>query len=83
MQKPDLYGVFEIEEFQLNGKERVHYKDSVRWEHIKILSTRGLTIKNLNGKRLFFRHNIDTLNSEIELISYRDSTKKRLLTYEL
>ena len=80
--KPKLYGYFEVEKFQKNGKELTHYKDSVRWKNFRITSPRGLSIRKLNGRGMYFRHNIDTINSQIELIKYRDSTKRYMLNYK-
>lgn len=79
--KPLLYGLFEMDNFQKNGEELIHFKDTIRWENMQIYNTRWLSVKKLN-ETLYFKHDIDTIKRKITLIKFSDSTKTYLVDYK-
>ncbi|WP_336070136.1 hypothetical protein [Mesoflavibacter sp. CH_XMU1404-2] len=80
-EKPELYGLFEMENFNKNGEELIHFKDTVRWENIQISNPQWLSIKKLN-ETLYFKHNIDTIERKITLTKFSDSTKSYIVNYK-
>ncbi len=80
--KPKIHGTFMVEEFKRNGKELVHFKDSIRWKYIDLSSANYLYIKKMNDEDMFFKHDIDTLKSQIRLTSFKDSTKIYSINYK-
>ncbi|WP_452222076.1 hypothetical protein [Lacinutrix salivirga] len=79
--KPLLYGLFEMDNFQKNGEELIHFKDTVRWENMQIYNTRWLSVKKLN-ETLYFKHDIDTIERKITLTKFSDSTKSYIVDYK-
>lgn len=80
-EKPELYGLFEMENFKKNGEELIHFKDTVRWKNIQISNPKWLSIKKLN-ETLYFKHDIDTIERKITLTKFSDSTKSYIVNYK-
>ena len=81
--KPDLYGLYEVTRFTMNNdtiKATKGHGD--RWEYIQIEREGILQIKKMNKKGLYYKPEYDTINKNIKLYAYRDSTKVFNMNYK-
>ncbi|WP_166962280.1 hypothetical protein [Yeosuana marina] len=80
--KPDLYGLYDIEKFKINGEERPPLlTDSLRWRYIISEFEGRVSIYSMDKKRQFYRSKVDTINNQITLSRYNDTISKYVFNY--
>ncbi len=81
--KPALYGLYEVATFTLNNDTIPAIKNHTeRWEYIQIEREGLLQIKKMDKSGVYYKPKYDSINKNIDLYAYRDSTKISKMTYK-
>jgi hypothetical protein len=81
--KPQIYGLFEVTHFEINGDTLTpNINDSKRWRYILMEREGSATVYKMDNSRLFFQTTVDTLKQELEFTDYNDSTDYFTLKYK-
>ena len=81
--KHKLYGLYEVEHFEKNGDTLApNITDKNRWRYLLFDRPGATWIYNMDNSRKYFKTEVDSVNQEVRLIDYRDSTKTYQLRYK-
>lgn len=81
-EKPPLYGLFEIENFSLNGEVRPPLlTDSLRWRYLVSEYPGRMAVYDMQKKATWLKSKVDTLERKIILSSYKDTNTIYTLNY--
>ncbi len=73
--KPDLYGLYEVQEYQRNSIVIPPLlTDSLRLRYIAIDRSTFATFLDMQKKRSYYRMDSDSISGQLSLVNYRDST---------
>lgn len=68
--KPPLYGIYDVETYQLNGKEKLPITtDNERWKQLIIENTEFVRVKLINDSNVFYNLHLDSKAKEIKMLS--------------
>ncbi|MFP4847174.1 hypothetical protein [Winogradskyella sp. PE311] len=79
--KPDLYGVYEVTNFVINGDTITSYKDQRLWKNIVVQREGSLQIKKFNNSKAYFGITQDSLNNKLTMSSWSNDNNNFELNY--
>lgn len=80
--KPDLYGVYEITDFVVNGDTITNYKNEKLWKSIVVQREGSMQIREFSNRKEYFGIEKDSLEDKLKITSWSDSTKSYYLNYK-
>ena len=80
--KPDLYGVYEVTNFVMNGDTITNYKNEKLWKSIVVQREGSMQIRKFSNRKEYFGIEKDSLEDKLKLTSWSDDTKSYYLNYK-
>jgi len=71
--KPDLYGVYEVNNLVINNDTITNYKSDRLWKHIVFESEGRVTVYKRNASRSFYSVEVDTTNQKVKFYASRNN----------
>ncbi|AXT19187.1 hypothetical protein D7030_13810 [Flavobacteriaceae bacterium AU392] len=69
--KPELYGVYEVTNYVINGDTIVDYKDNRLWKNIVFERVGSVQINKMNKQRSFYRTEMDSTTQKVKFFASR------------
>lgn len=81
--KPDMYGLYQVEHFVLNGDTLPSLtSDTIRWQHLVIQWEGRTHIQMMNDKFSHYSLEKDSSEQKLTIFSRRDTVNKNYFTYD-
>lgn len=80
--KPELYGVYEITDFVINGDTITNYKNEKLWKSIVVQREGSMQIREFSNRKQYFGIEKDSLEDKLKLTSWSDDTKSFYFNYK-
>lgn len=73
-QNPQLYGLYEVNNFVINGDTITNYKSDKLWKNIRFEREGAVQVEKMNKKRDYYRIEIDSVSQKIKFYTSRSGS---------
>jgi hypothetical protein len=80
--KTDLYGLYEVTDFVINGDTITNYKNEKLWKSIVFQWEGSMQIRDFRNRKEYYGIEKDSLQDKLKLTSWSDNTKSYFLNYK-